>query len=44
MIKDHNTRKLAVTPSHKRAMMRNMTRELFCMKKLQQQFPEQKKS
>ena len=34
MIKNHNTRKLAVTPSHKRAMMRNMTTSLFLHEKI----------
>lgn len=29
MIKNLNTRKLAVTPSHKKAMMRNMATSLF---------------
>ena len=42
MIKNHNTRKLAVTPSHKRAMMRNMTRDLFLHEKITTTVPRAK--
>ncbi|MBR3653994.1 MAG: 50S ribosomal protein L17 [Elusimicrobia bacterium] len=42
MIKNHNTRKLAVTPSHKRAMMRNMTTSLFLHEKVTTTVPRAK--
>ncbi|MEA5001407.1 MAG: 50S ribosomal protein L17 [Endomicrobiaceae bacterium] len=42
MIKNHNTRKLAVTPSHKRAMMRNMTTSLFLHEKITTTVPRAK--
>ena len=42
MIKNQNTRKLAVTPSHKRAMMRNMTRDLFLHEKITTTVPRAK--
>ncbi len=42
MIKNHNTRKLAITPSHKKAMMRNMTRELFLHEKITTTVPRAK--
>ena len=42
MIKNHNTRKLAVTPSHKKAMMRNMTTSLFLHEKITTTIPRAK--
>jgi large subunit ribosomal protein L17 len=42
MIKNHNTRKLAITPSHKRAMMRNMTTALFLHEKITTTVPRAK--
>lgn len=42
MIKNHNTRKLAVTPSHKKAMMRNMTTSLFLHEKITTTVPRAK--
>lgn len=42
MIKNHNTRKLAITPSHKRAMLRNMTRDLFLHEKITTTVPRAK--
>ncbi len=42
MIKNHNTRKLAVTPSHKKAMMRNMTTSLFLHEKVTTTVPRAK--
>ncbi len=42
MIKNHNTRKLAITPSHKKAMLRNMTRDLFLHEKITTTVPRAK--
>lgn len=42
MIKNHNTRKLSVTPSHKKAMMRNMTTSLFLHEKITTTVPRAK--
>lgn len=42
MIKNLNTRKLAVTPSHKKAMMRNMTTSLFLHEKVTTTLPRAK--
>ena len=42
MIKNLNTRKLAVTPSHKKAMMRNMTTSLFLHEQIKTTVPRAK--
>lgn len=42
MIKNLNTRKLAVTPSHKKAMMRNMTTSLFLHEQITTTIPRAK--
>jgi large subunit ribosomal protein L17 len=42
MIKNLNTRKLAVTPSHKKAMMRNMTTSLFLHEQITTTVPRAK--